>query len=293
MTGDGTSTTEDTIRFLVAQVQELRERVGTLERELRSVKEAQLDEAEEREREMAAVDDSGRKNSLVFHGLDWDPQSSASSTAAKFLESAGITGQPIIDARHLPNSKKTIVRLASAVNKPEILQAVKAKNSGVTAKPDLCPRTRKDRGILFPLLLNLKKNRTGNTAAPRLFNASIISGNDSYTVHSRRGCYEKRTAGKHAAFLPIPVPEPEPVSSQITATATTATPQPTSAVRGGDPQPSTSAVKGGDKRPLEPTPPEQEGPACPPPKRTTRSPRDRVRGSILNHSNVRALRSRK
>ena len=68
MTGDGTPPTEDTIRLLVAEVQQLRDRVGALEQELRGLKEAQLDEAEERERELAAVDDKGRKNTIIFHG---------------------------------------------------------------------------------------------------------------------------------------------------------------------------------------------------------------------------------
>ena len=121
MTGDGTTPSDDTIRLLVAQVQELRERVGTLEQELRIVKEGQLDEAEERERELAAADDRGRKSTLIFHGLD--RKTPAAPTAAKFLETTGVTC-PILEARHLPRSKKTLVQLASAEKKQEILRAV-------------------------------------------------------------------------------------------------------------------------------------------------------------------------
>ena len=180
-----------------------------------------MDNEEDIDRRIAERDDETRRDNLIFHGLDRKTSGTAMTTVTNFLTNKldfSVNPNELKSADHI-GGKTTIVGFQDYSKKKAVMTAMKELSSHVAVKSDYSPRSRRARGQLFPLFLELKNK---HKADARLVRDRVAVGDTEYLLHERRNCVEKRVRGQKSEFLPLPTrqlerPEPRAVPASETA----------------------------------------------------------------------------
>jgi hypothetical protein len=173
---------------------------------------------EDLRRETANNSDRMRRNNLVFFGIQCNPDQCFVAVEYLCRTNQNIELMPgdLQRCHHLfpPRANRLVVpviaNFADFLLRQRVYEAARGleRRSDHQVKENFCDRTRRARGLLFPLLTEERRKAGGNhRTQPKLVADKLICpGGVTFLYHSTREMIEKRVRGKRAELIPLPRP---------------------------------------------------------------------------------------